>query len=105
MGKLDISKRISNEPTFLHISDTMEYKVDDSKNTVFKIMEMWNDDKIAEFEKLDNTIKLALGKKAYDEIEKAGFSIDAYKTIAISIMAVISGVTLEEMESRFQDGQ
>ena len=37
--------------------------------------------------------------------QKFKFPIDAYKTIAISIMAVISGVTLEEMESRFQDGQ
>lgn len=105
MGKLDISKRISNEPNFLHISDTMEYKVDDSKNTVFKIMEMWEKEKMSEFEKLDKTIELALGKVAYKEIDNANFTIDQYKTVAMAIMAMISGQTLEELEARFQDEQ
>jgi hypothetical protein len=105
MGKMiDISSKISNEPTFLHISDTMNYKIDESKNTVFKVMEMWDKDNLTEFQKLDKTIELTLGKEAYEAINDLDLSINGYKTVAMAIMATISGQTLEEFETRFHDG-
>ena len=81
----------------------MNYKVDERKNTVFKIMEMWENDEVSELKKLDKTIELALGKEAYKEIDEAGFSINDYKTVAMAVMAIISGQSIEEFESRFHE--
>lgn len=103
MGKIiDISGKISNEPTFLHIAENMNYKVDDSKNTVIKVMAVWNNEELGDMDKIDKTIEMILGKKAFKEINDLNLSINAYKTISMAIMATITGQSLEEFETRFQ---
>lgn len=103
MGKIiDISSKIKNEPTFLHIAEGMSYKVDDSKNTVIRVMQAWEDESVDEMNKIDKTIEIILGEKAYKEINDLNLSINDYKVIAMAIMATISGQTLEEFETRFQ---
>lgn len=103
MGKIiDISSKIKNEPTFLHIAEGMSYKVDDSKNTVIKVMQAWDDEKLSEIDKIDKTVEIILGKKAFKEINDLNLSISDYKVISMAIMATITGQSLEEFESRFQ---
>ena len=53
-------------------------------------------------DKIDKTIEMILGKKAFKEINDLNLSINAYKTISMAIMATITGQSLEEFESRFQ---
>jgi hypothetical protein len=66
---IDISSKIDNEPVFLHIdSGITAAKVNDSKNNVMKIMALWEDETMSEIDKLDETLKLALGKEKYKEI-------------------------------------
>ena len=104
MGKiLDISSKLTNEPVFLHLGDGKDYKVDDSKNTVFKIMEMWDNDDVSEMKKLEKTVEIALGNKAYKEIEAMKLSMPNFRTVAMAVMATISGQSFEEFEARFHD--
>jgi hypothetical protein len=103
MGKIiDISSKIKNEPTFLHIAENMSYKVDDSKNTVIKVMAVWDNDELGDMDKIDKTIEMILGKKAFKEINDLNLSINDYKTVSMAIMATITGQSLEEFETRFQ---
>ena len=63
---------------------------------LYTLIFIWNMDKI------DKTIELILGKKAFKEINDLNLSINDYKTISMAIMATITGQTLEEFETRFQ---
>lgn len=101
MAKISIANKLKNEPMFLDFGDK-EYKVNNGKNTVLLIMEMWEDTTINDIKKIDKTIELALGKTAYDEIEAMELSMENYKTVAMAIMAILTGESLESFEARFQ---
>ena len=101
---IDISAKIDNEPVFLHIAEGIPaIKVDDSKNTVLKIMALWDNPGMAEIEKLDETIKLALGKEAFKTIDSKNYSMSNYKKIVMAVMAAVTGEEVEEFEARFQE--
>lgn len=100
---IDISSKIKREPIFIHIAEGFDAKVNDGKNTVFEIMSIWDNDDINEIEKLEKTLKLALGNDAKKKIDALDLSLEGYKTIAMAVMATISGQELEEFEERFRN--
>ena len=104
MGRVvDITSKISNEPSFIKIG-LNSYKVDDSKNNVIKIMNLLEAGS-NELEMIDEVFKLAIGKKGFDEINKTRVSFNDYQVYFIGIMAALINVSYEEAEKRFQDAK
>ncbi len=106
MGNIvDISKKRTNEPTFLHIGENKTYLVNTKRKAVEKVMEIINEkgDNLTA-EDMNKILKIAIGEEAFKEIdEDEDMYYSDYQLIIKSIMAIISGTSLEEFEKRFQD--
>lgn len=101
MKTIDISSKLSNERPIIKIVEGMEYEIDNSKNTMLKVNQMFTSGK-DDIEMMDTVIKTILGEKAHKEIENMNLSVGDYKIIFTAIMAGVSDITFEEAESRFQ---
>lgn len=93
----DIISRLENgnQKPVIKIDADHEYTINNSKAVALRIMA---ESKNADIENMDNVVKIALGKEAYDYIETLELSMPAYTTIINSIMAAIGDVSLEEIE-------
>lgn len=69
------------------------YPVDDRKKTMDKILKAPNDDEI---------MKLALGNKAFKEIDDMNMPYPAYAQLVKLVLAAMTGEEVEDIESRFQ---
>lgn len=69
------------------------YPVDDRKKTMDKILKAPNDDEI---------MKLALGNKAFKEIDDMNMPYPAYAQLVKLVLAAMTGEEIEDIESRFQ---
>lgn len=104
MGKIiDITNRLSYEPTFLVIGNE-SYKVDDRKNTVIEIMQILETNNNG-LEVMDEVFKKALGIDNFNKINEQGISFADYQIYFIAIMAALMNLTYEEAEKRFQDSK
>lgn len=101
---IDISNKIQNEPKFIYISEELQFKVDDRKNTVLKALALMENGE-NNVEDMDELIKLVLGKEAFKKINDLDLSFDGYVTIVKAIMSVISNIPLEEFDKRFQNNK
>jgi hypothetical protein len=101
---IDISSKIQNEPKFIYLSDEMQFKVDDRKNTVLKALALMENG-ANNVEEMDELIKLVLGKEAFKKIDAMDLSFDGYVTIVKAVMSVISNVPMEEFDKRFQNNK
>lgn len=100
---IDISHKMDNEPKYIKLNEKQTYKVDDRKNTAFKVMALWDGSGKTEAEAIDGTIKLILGKKAFDEINSSDITIEQYRAVAMAVLASISGeMDVDAFERRFQ---
>ncbi len=77
-------------------------KINNSKAAAFKIMAIAEDETIKDHERLENIIKVALGKEEFNYIESLELSMPSYNIIVNVIMAAISDVELEEIEIEAQ---
>ena len=77
------------------------FPVDDRKNTVSKILKVVGDDSMNDEQKIDETFKLAFGKK-YPLVEKtvAGLSWAAYQEIFKLVIAAVTGEDLQDDDSK-----
>lgn len=98
---IDISNKIKNEEKFIKLYDKT-YKVDDSKNTVIKVMALMDQDEVYA---MDKAIELILGKDAKKYIDSLNLTLEDYKVPFIAVMACVNNVSYEEMEKRFQDSK
>lgn len=101
----DIAERIKNgnvKPT-VKIDEGHEFKINTSLSAVLFIKNEWTasekDKDKDEFDVLQNIIKIALGKDAADYIMGQDQTIANLSLIVNVIMAAISDISLEEMES------
>ncbi|NLK94002.1 MAG: hypothetical protein GX275_02260 [Clostridiales bacterium] len=94
----DIISRLENgnQKPKIRIDNEHEFIINNSKAAALKIM---TESKEENIESMDNVVKIALGKEAYDYIESLELSMPAYTTIINSIMAAIGDVSLEEIEA------
>lgn len=72
------------------------YPVDDRKKTVDKILKAPNDDEI---------LKLAVGPKAYREIDDMNMPYPAYAQLVKLALAAMTGEEVEDIESRFRSSK
>ena len=102
MGTLiDITGKIKNEPKFIKLGDDT-YKVDDSKNTVTKVMALFNEGG-SEMENMEKVLELLLGKKAKKAIDDMNLSMEDYQVPFIAVMACVTGKTYEQAEADFRN--
>lgn len=100
---IDISSKLTNEKPVIKIAEGKEYEIDNSKNTMMKVNQIFTKEGQNEIAMMDNAIEMLLGKKAFKEINEMNLSVSSYKTIFTAIMAGVSDQTYEEAEARFQD--
>lgn len=100
----DIINRLENgnQKPVVRVDLEHEFKINNSKAAAFKIMAISEDEKIKDDKRLENIVKTALGKEAFDYIESLDLSMPNYSTIVNVIMAAIGDVDLEEVEKEAQ---
>lgn len=97
----DIISRLENgnKKPVVKIDADHEFKINNSKAAAFKLMALMDDNKVKESERLENIIKIGLGKEAFEYIESLGLSMPSYNLIINAIMAAIGDVDIEEIEA------
>nr|DAL55877.1 MAG TPA_asm: hypothetical protein [Bacteriophage sp.] len=97
----DIISRLENgnQKPVVKIDADHEFKINNSKAAAFKLMALMDDNKVKESERLENIIKIGLGKEAFEYIESLGLSMPNYNLIINAIMAAIGDVDIEEIEA------
>lgn len=98
---IDITNKIKNEQKFIKLGDK-SYKVDDTKNTVIKVMALFESEG-SEIENMENALKLLLGKEAFKDIEAMNLSMEDYRVPFIAVMACVTGKTYEQTEADFRN--
>lgn len=86
------------------------YPVDDRKNTVKKVLKLFENENGNDMDKADEALKIAFGDK-YKEIEALNLSFKAYQELTNMVIAAMTGEEPEVFEKRkneekqsFQDG-
>lgn len=86
------------------------YPIDDRKNTVKKILKLFEDKSGDDMDKSDEALKIAFGEN-YKEIEDLDLSFKAYQELIETVIAAMTGEEPEDFEKRkdeknqsFQDG-
>lgn len=95
-----LDNKLITEGPDIRIGDKL-YKVDDRKKTVDKVMELSNSNE-RNSKVMDECLKLALGTKAFNEIEKMELSFTAYSRLFALAVAAMTGEEPETVEARFQ---
>lgn len=99
MGKFyDISGRMDNSKSEVRIDENHIFKINTDKAVGLKIDSIHKNKELGDFEKIDQVIKVALGKEAFEYIESLKLNIPSYTVIVNAIMAALSGSELEEIE-------
>lgn len=105
MAKLyTLDNKLLTETPEIRIGEKV-YAVDNRKSTVSKITGMMKHGDGAENgdEKADEGLKLALGEKAFREIDAMNLPFPAYQRLFELVMAAMTGEEVEAVEKRFQD--
>lgn len=106
MGKLyDIAGRMAegNKKPEIKIDEEHVYKINTGKSAVLYIEAISQDDKKKEMVKIDEIIKVALGEEAFSYIDSLDMPISNLSLIVTVIMAAVSDMPLEEMESDMKE--
>lgn len=101
MGRAyDIAERMrnGNEKPTVKIDEDHIYKINTGKSAVLYINAVSQDKEKDEFEKMDEIIKVALGKEALDYINDQDMAVASIALIVNVIMAAIADIALEEVE-------
>ena len=95
---------LTREEKFIDLGELGVFKVNDSKNTVLRVMELWEneDDKLSEIDKLNKTLITVLGKKEFNKINEADISFDNYQEICITVMDLITNQDVENLKNKVQ---
>lgn len=96
---LEVTEKMLTGDNFpqIQILDKL-YVVDNRHKTFKKIQEIQADEKIKDMEKEEKIFTLALGEKAYKEIEELDLSQEKYTYLTFCVMAAITGEDPKEMQ-------
>ena len=78
------------------------YPIDDRKNTVKKVLKLFEDKNGSDMEKSDEALKIAFGDN-YNEIEALDLSFKAYQELAEMVIAAMTGEEPEDFEKRKEE--
>jgi len=97
----DIAERmqVGRQKPEVKLDDEHVYKINTSKSAVLYIQGIYDDKSKDDIAKLDEVIKVALGKVAAEYIDSLDPSMEILTLIIETIMAAISGIDLEEAEA------
>lgn len=107
MAKLyTLDEKLLTDTPEIRIKDKL-YPVDNRQKTVRKLMQINTDqmDGSQVSEQMDQTLKLALGEKAFAEIDKMDLPFPAYQKLFELVMAAMTGEEEQAMEQRFQQAK
>ncbi len=111
---IDITGRITNELPIVKITDELVVTVNNRKNTILSMQAMVQEatkkaqnenGTFDELAMMNKSLEILVGAKAAKEIDSLDLPIPEYKVVYQAIMAAATGSSLEEVESRFQDGE
>lgn len=87
------------------------YPIDDRKNTVRKVLKLFEDKNGSDIDKADSAMKIAFGEK-FKDIEALDLSFKAYQELCETVIAAMTGEEPEDFEERkkgekqsFRDGE
>lgn len=110
----DISKKITNKLPAIRLSDELIITVNNRKSNVLAVQamlkEIENNEKDGketdEMGAMDNVLKILIGEKSAEAVNKLDLPLPEYKEFYNAVMAASSGQTMEEYEAaqekRFQ---
>lgn len=78
------------------------YPIDDRKNTVKKVLKLFEDKSGSDMDKSDKALKIAFGNN-YSEIESLNLSFKAYQELVETVIAAMTGEEPEELEKRREE--
>lgn len=102
--KIDLTNKLSKEKPSITIGD-LTLTVNDEKSNILVMNSLLQKGGMTEFEMMDKSLELLLGKKGYQEVEKLKLGLSDYKTLYFAIMAVVNDEEIEDVEKRFQNDQ
>ena len=98
---INITNKIKNEQKFITLGEK-HYKVDDSKNTMVKVMAMF-DNGGNDVAQMEQALEMLLGKEAKADIDALNLNMEDYRVPFIAVMACVTGKTYEQTEADFRD--
>lgn len=101
---IDLSDKFSKEKPSITIGD-LTLTVNDEKSNILMMNSLIKKGDMTEFELMDKSLELLLGKTGYQKVEKLKLGLSDYKTLYFAIMAVVNDEEIEDVEKRFQNGQ
>lgn len=101
MASIDISEKLGKEAKTIKFSDNAIFEVDCSADK-YMIMQQKLQDKEFSIQAMYDMIQELLGDGALDYVKKMNPTIKHLEVIVTAISAVVSEVSYEEMEKRFQ---
>ena len=78
------------------------YPIDDRKNTVKKVLKLFEDKNGSDMDKSDEALKMAFGDN-YNEIEALDLSFRAYQELSEMVIAAMTGEEPEDFEKRREE--
>lgn len=99
---IDLTNKFSKEKPSITIGD-LTLTVNDEKSNILVMNSLMKKGDMTEFEMMDKSLEILLGKKGYQEVEKLKLRLSDYKTLYFAIMAVVNDEEIEDVEKRFQN--
>ena len=101
MSVIDISSKLGKESKQIKIAEGKVYEVDTSADNYLLVQEKMKNENFS-IETMYTMIEMLMGKEALKDIKEMKPTISQLTAIVTAISAVVSEVSYEEMEKRFQ---
>lgn len=101
MAEIDISSKLGKEKKTIKLAEGKVFEVDTSADTYLIIQERIEREEFS-IKSMYEMIEILMGKEALKEIQDMKLTVNGLKSVIIAISAIVTEVSYEEMEKRFQ---
>ena len=101
MANIDISSKLGKEKQTIKIAEGKVFEVDTSADNYLVVQEKIANENFSIRSRYE-MIELLMGKEALEEIKNMKLTVNGLKSVIIALSAIVSEVSYEEMEKRFQ---
>lgn len=101
MANIDISSKLGKEKQTIKIAEGKVFEVDTSADNYLVVQEKIANENFS-IRSMYEMIELLMGKEALEEIKNMKLTVNGLKSVIIALSAIVSEVSYEEMEKRFQ---